>query len=234
MRRTVILLACLLLAIGVGSASASTINITSITGFWQNPVGGLNTVVTSPLPSSSAVTWGDGILGHNSGYAFVAGPNITSVPEDISLFLGTFTHNNREIPNGSAITAVDLVFGFTSIGSVPDFVDATFTFNHNETTNFAGAGSANDDIVTIVQPIVNRIINKDGVDYYFNLRGFSTDGGLTFGTVFRSPEGGNTPVNLYGILTTEPIPPIPEPASLLLMGTGLVGMVTAARRRMRK
>ena len=63
--------------------------------------------------------------------------------------------------------------------------------------------------------------------YFFNLLGFSTDGGLTFQNVFSSPEGGHNSALLYGQLTTERVP---EPASLLLFG----GALTAVAMRMRR
>ena len=64
--------------------------------------------------------------------------------------------------------------------------------------------------------------------YFFNLLGFSVDGGVTFQSVFSSPEGGHNSALLYGQLTTEPV--VPEPASLLLLGGALTAVATRLRR----
>ncbi|HEY7819618.1 MAG TPA: PEP-CTERM sorting domain-containing protein, partial [Vicinamibacteria bacterium] len=64
--------------------------------------------------------------------------------------------------------------------------------------------------------------------FFFNLLGFSTDGGLTFNNVFTSPEGGSNSASLYGQITLSPIP---EPVSLLLLTTGLAAVALSERRR---
>jgi len=64
--------------------------------------------------------------------------------------------------------------------------------------------------------------------YFFNLLGFSVDGGLTFQSVFSSPEGGHNSALLYGQLTREQV--VPEPANLLLLGGGLTALATRLRR----
>jgi hypothetical protein len=81
-------------AVGVLAANATPLDITGITGVWQNQVGGLN---VSGL-GTSAITWGDGVA-PDSGYTFAAGGGILSAPVGVPLFLGNFTPSTNRYPS---------------------------------------------------------------------------------------------------------------------------------------
>ena len=214
-------LSCTLaLALVSAPAGAGPIDLTSISGTWQNPVGGDN--VTGE--GTSAISWGDGLL-PDSGYLFEPGADLLGAAIGVPLLLGTFTHFNEEIPL-PALTAVDLDFGFHTNG-VPGSAGGVFTFAHNETPNDTGTSPADDDIVTITAPIVNIPITVGTDVYFFNLLGFSVDGGVTFQNVFSSVEGGHNAALLYGQLTTAPVP---EPANLLLFGGAMLALAVRMRR----
>ena len=121
----------LALAVGAMPASAGPIDLTNISGTWQNPVGG----VAVSGEGTSSITWGDGVA-PDSGYLFEPGAGIIGAGVGMPLLLGTFTHFNEVIPVPN-LTGVDLDFGFDTNG-VPGSATGVFAFAHNETPNNTG------------------------------------------------------------------------------------------------
>ncbi|OPY06771.1 MAG: hypothetical protein A4E66_02136 [Syntrophus sp. PtaB.Bin001] len=224
-------------SVGVALADLS---VTSVDGDWANAVGGKNVIILNdqaPDGRVATASWGEAASWWNknparSSYVFESIITPFKAPTDGTAFsLGTFTHNNFPIPSGSGITGIKLLFnlgieGFSALST-------TFVYSHNETPNNSSPPSnpSNNDIVTITNPVLNAHFISGGNDYYFSLLGFSQDGGATISNVFSTIENQANSAQLYGIITTTPIPtPTPIPAAIWLLGSGLVGLIGVRRR----
>ncbi len=221
--------------------SAAPLVISNITGGWQNADPTVNATITNAADQGTDfVRWGGtGDPNTDSGYSFNPTDNPVGYVLGTPFALGVFTHFNQPIPVGSSITSVDYSFGFSTNGTPSSLADV-FHFDHNETPNVEPCPTPSgnnpcDDIVTISAVTLNSLIQVGTDQFFFNLLGFSTDGGATIGSQFLSPEGGSNSATLYGVVTSQPlvVGAVPEPASLVLMGSGLILLATRLRKRSR-
>ncbi len=228
-KQKVLLFAVLFLVLGVvGSLHADSITIDTISGNWSNPVGGGGTVSITPGATSldvDEIRWGTGT--NQSGYDWDATNTPLVVNTEVVFSLGEFSHTNFPISIPQSITSVDLDFEVGTFDS-PTNLSATFLFDHNETPN---DGADPRDIVTISNAFFNDTFTDGGNAYFFSLLGFSQDGGTTIDTQFFTSENTVNTTQLYAIITEEAIPTVPEPTTLVLLGTGLGALGLVARHR---
>jgi PEP-CTERM motif len=238
MRRR-LLIPTLLAAVVWGTpANASPLNITDITGGWQDAVGGPLTLLDNESGQSiDRIRWGAAPDWdpEGSGYDFTPSSDLIGLTVGSPFVLGTFTHHNRTIPLGTQISSVGYALQFQTNGT-PGALGTTLQFFHDETPNVGEcpAGTIGDlcaDIVTIGAASLGSVITVGADVYTFTLLGFSPDG-VSFSSQYLSQELGSNSTQLYAVLSQQPVA-TPEPATLMLLGSGIAA-AAAARRRARR
>lgn len=162
--------------------------------------------------------------------------SLSSVPT-ISLSSGTGAAGGTNVYSGVWNTSTGLVTGSFNTGTVYDFIGLQGPSGGSESfTNWAAADLA-----------VNNITATGFQVWVYSLTGTGITGGDTVNVTFGSPiptgtfavaygqdSGGKiytTPFTEAGLVGTSP--PVPEPATFLLLGSGLLGLLRFGRMRMK-
>lgn len=219
------------------TASAGPLTISSISGGFVNAVPAGTTIVNQAGSLVDTIRWGVPVNQSQSGYDFDPVDGAVNPILGTPFLLGTFTHLNQPVFQ-PWLDSVDYSLSLGTNGNPAGLADV-FSFDHTETPNDGNcepgpAGSVPsvsncDDFVVISQLGINSLIDVGGDLYFFNLLGFSTNGGATIKNLFQSVEGGNNSAGLYGVVTLEPIR-VPEPSLVALLAGGALA---ALRRRTR-
>lgn len=222
------ILSLILFFVGM-SGSVGALQLSSVTGVWDNTVGG--TFVNGE--GTNEVRWGtvhpDG-LNIQSGFRFDGNAPQTFDLDEV-FNLGTFTHFNWAIARGTGATSSELTLSLVFTDPVGLNMGAEFTFEIEETPNSSLPlnNPLNNDIITFPEAFSSEVVIIDDNRYVLQLLGFGPTMG-DYESIFSTIENADNETYLWAKVTS----PVTEPATLLLLGTGLLGLSSVTRKKAKK
>ena len=202
-------------------------------GIFVNPTGPSGMIVTGV--GTNNFTWGNGAPFSSPPSSLSFAGNPFSVNTDDTFSFGTLDYFNGTIAAGTQANAVDLNVTLTLTspsGIIEDFI---YNLGLINTTN-TGDPNASADIVNLPNSVPDSFFTVAGIDYTLEFLGFGEISGSGFITTidnFHVLEGRTASAQLFGRVTSD-FRPVPEPATMLLLGTGLAGLLGFGRKKIFK
>ena len=221
-------LASLALLIISGMTNASPLTFQSASGTWTN-YSYASTATSAPANITGLETanlyWGAPLPGSSGQESLIFQGNTTATavtPDSAAFGIGWLTHANYAISGNSNINGAYLSLHLLLAGSVVDLNYKLDIFQAPVTYTDTLAFS----------PIGSTQFSLGNQAYSFNLLGFGTNTPGTFANGITVADGATALQNpLYASITTVPTAPVPAPAALWLLGSGLLGLAGFAKRK---